>query len=520
MFCYNYGVKRYNYRPLVSILLFLIAGIIFVVGWFSRGAFYIVLSCLMLACLVVTVIVKAVKCKEKRLFKILSIIIAFAVGGLLCMTNILIDNSREKVDGDYIATGRVCERPYISEKDWVVITLDDVKLGENKKSGNLRLYMELDDGHCLNFALGERVTFVAEIINADLFDKDGKPQFWSHNKGITLLGFGYEMDIYSNNVVDANIFEKLKTRVKSVLDKNLSPSYSEVAYAMLFSDKVGIPDTISDNYSASGISHILAVSGLHVGFIVGLLTMLLGLFRAGNKVKFFVISFVVFLYAFICGFPVSTTRALIMTVVLLYSKMRLKEYDGLSSLAFAGLIILAVNPLDIYNVGFQLSFSAVAAIIILARPLQAVFSKILGRKLSQALAISTAATLGTMPIIAKSFTKISLFAVVTNVLVIPIVSLAFMWLFVFAFLSLALPFIGIMIKPFEWLMRVVTGISSLTGAINLAGANAVLLSVFSVAFIVGLIVMSDYVFLSRKTRLIVASCIFAASALCFGLSFV
>lgn len=513
-------MKWFNYRPLVSIFLFLMAGIIFVVGCFSQNAYRIAISCLMLAALVVTIVVKAVKSKDKKLFKTLSVLVAFMLGSLMALGVILIDKKHERVSGEYVISGRVCERPYVNDNNWVVVTLDDVVLGEKKNSGNLRLYLESDDNHCLDFALGERVTAAAEVINADLFDKTGEPSFWAHNKGITLIGFGEERDVYSNEVIDANIFDKLKTKVKSILDKNLSPTYSEVAFAMLFSDKVGIPDVIKDNYSASGISHILAVSGLHVGFIVTMLSLLLGLFKAGRKVKFIVISLIVFLYAFVCGFPVSTTRALIMTIVLLYSKMRLREYDGLSSLAFAGLIIVCINPLDIYDVGFQLSFSAVASIIILSRPLENLFAKVMHKKLASALALSTAATVGTMPIIAHAFSMMSLFAVVTNVLIIPIVSLAFMWLFVMTILSLIMPFMGAVLKVFEWLMKVVTGISSLTGAINLAAARPIMLSVFSVIFIIGLIVSSDYVFLSNKRKAILTSCIFAASILCFGLSFV
>jgi len=260
------------------------------------------------------------------------------------------------------------------------------------------------------------------------------------------------------------------------------------------------------SYSSSGIGHLLAVSGLHVGFIVTLLSLFISMFKANKKVRFYVITTILFFYAFICGFSVSVTRAFIMTAVLLYSKSREVEYDSLSSLCFAGLILLIVNPLNAFDVGFILSFSSVASIILFARPIRNFFNKFLGDKLASALAISVSVTIGTTLPTAAYFAKLSIFSVVTNVIVIPIASLAYMFMFVSVIFALIIPPLGVFVYLFEFLMSVVTGISSLTGAITFASVNFTFVFIFGLLLIISAMFASDYLFIERRKRVVFTSC--------------
>ena len=282
----------------------------------------------------------------------------------------------------------------------------------------------------------------------------------------------------------------------------MSSEYSELGYTMLFGDKAGLPDEITDSYSASGISHLLAVSGLHVGFVVTLLSAFLNFLKAGNKLKFVIITAVVFVYALLCEFTVSVTRALIMTIVMLFSKLRFKEYDGLNSLAFAGLLILLFKPFELYNVGFQMSFGSVCSIILLSPILTETFSKFLHKKFAGSLSVSLSAQVGITSPLMLSFSKMSIYSVVTNIIVIPIASLAFMFLFASVIISLFVPALGVFTYMFEFLMRIVTGISSLTGSINFASVNPVILYLFGFSVIALGLILSDYMFMKKRTRII------------------
>ena len=305
----------------------------------------------------------------------------------------------------------------------------------------------------------------------------------------------------------------------SVLDTHLSEDYSELGYTMMFGDKSGLGEDMVKTYQAGGTAHLLAVSGLHVGFVVALLALFLRLFKANDKVKFWVISVIVLLYAFACGFTTSVTRAMIMTIVLLFFKMRLKEYDGLSSLSFAAIIILLFKPFDVYDVGFQLSFAAVLGIILLAKPLERGFSKVFHKRFASALAITLAVFIGTLPIMMK-FDRLSLFSIVANILSIPIASIAFMFMFVFVLLGMISPALGAFTYIFELLMTVVTAISKVLGAITLSGANSVCVLLFTVALISTIMLCSDYVFLNAKSKRIIRISGLVLSVLLLGIAFI
>ena len=118
------------------------------------------------------------------------------------------------------------------------------------------------------------------------------------------------------------------------------------------------------------------------------------------------------------------------------------------------------------------------------------------------MSISLSATIGTMPAIMLSFEKLSIFSIVTNVIVIPIASVAYMFMFVFVIFSLIIHSLGVFIYVFEALMRVVTAISQVTGSISLIGVNKLLTLLFSVSLVSSVIVISDYALIKHKSKLI------------------
>ena len=125
------------------------------------------------------------------------------------------------------------------------------------------------------------------------------------------------------------------------------------------------------------------------------------------KTKFFTISIVVLIYAILCGFTVSVTRALIMTVVLLYVKMRQFDYDGLNSLSLAGLIILLLEPLWLFDAGFQLSFLAVAGIIVLSPLISRFLCRYFNDKFANTIAVCVSAQVATLPVIMTTISNLS-----------------------------------------------------------------------------------------------------------------
>lgn len=480
------------------------AGIITVVGFYVGDVKYIILSTVMITLFVLTFTLKLIFVKKHIKFKLISIVVAFIVSIGLTVGYIEIHNSKREYAGEYYIEGVVASGTYKSGTS-VVFTIDSANvvnmktLEKSKVKGKIRFYLGEQDGRTFDMKLGEKVEITANLSSVKLF-KDGRINFSMFNRGIYVLGYGEEESVISKNEFSQSLADRFKLSTKEKLDTYLSSEYSELAYTMLFGDKSGLSDEITDNYTASGIAHLLAVSGLHVGFVVVILNLILSLCKANKKVKFWAISIVVFFYAMLCGFSVSVTRAFIMTVVMLYCNMRHHEYDGLSSLSLAGIIILLINPLWVFDIGFKLSFGAVAGIMLFSPIIKDFCSKFLLDKLASSLAISLGATIGTLPSMMINFTKLSIFSVVTNLIVIPIASFAFMLLFVIVLISFIIPPLLKFVYLFEALMKIVSGVSVLTGAINLAKVNKWLIYGFSAGLITSGMLVSYNLILPSKAK--------------------
>lgn len=513
-------IKFFNYRPMVSIFLFVMAGIIFAVGLNLKIFKYLILSIIVFILFIVTMIIKVFKAKTNKLFKVLSIFISFVLGCGLTIITFNYNDKNYNYNGYFMVVGEVCDYTSTSKSGLKIVSLDNVKLSniEIEKVYNinckLRLYLNEGDGRTKEFKLGEIVSGKFKLKSAD-YILNGEANFYMLNKNVKVLGFGSEDDIESTGKIQFNVFNKIKVKFKTILEKYMTEDYSSLGYTMLFGDKSNLDEEINESYSASGIGHLLAVSGLHVGFIVTLFGLFLSLFKANNKIKFYVISIIVFIYAFMCGFTVSVTRAMIMTIVLLFSKLRFKRYDSLSGLSLAGIIILLWNPLFVFDIGFILSFSAVASIIIFSRTFNNFFSNYFGKNLSSALSVSLSATIGTNLVMMLSFDKLSIFSVMTNMIVIPIASVAFMMMFGFVLISLVVPALGVFIYMFEALMKVVTGVGQITGSVSLLGAKEPYVLLFGLLLIIGSIFMSDYCIIKKRQKLIF-SLITIFSSLVFG----
>lgn len=141
------------------------------------------------------------------------------------------------------------------------------------------------------------------------------------------------------------------------LSQTIGKRQSGLASAMLFGDKSGMEEDQYESFQRNGTAHILSVSGLHVGFLYGILVFLLGGKR--KPVPNIIILIILIFYGVLSGFCPAVTRALLMIGLHILSKTLCRPYDLLSSTGMAAIILLIQNPYALFNTGFQLSFFAV-----------------------------------------------------------------------------------------------------------------------------------------------------------------
>lgn len=192
---------------------------------------------------------------------------------------------------------------------------------------------------------------------------------------------------------------------------------------LLLADRSEIDYGTKESFINSGVIHVLAVSGLHVGFIVLIFMFLFSRMSIYPRTFLTILGLVAFL--FLTGSPASVFRATIMVVVMLLIYMSNRSYNSLNALAIAALILLFINPAELFNPGFQLSFSAVLSILVVYPILceKITTKNKMLRYLLLFSAVSFSAQLGTLPFTLIYFQKLSIISLLANLLVIPIIGI-------------------------------------------------------------------------------------------------
>lgn len=215
-----------------------------------------------------------------------------------------------------------------------------------------------------------------------------------------------------------------------------NPEARGVLLALLLADRSGVDGDALDTFRRTGLMHLLAVSGLHIGLVglalYALLKPLLGRLRLQHRtvewLRSGVTLAVLAVYVLVTGGSVSVTRAFVMVTLVLVGRALERPADTLNVLGAAALVLLIERPAALFDVGFQLSFAAVAAIVTLTPLLTAavperVRAQTWGGAVVGSVAVSLAATLGTAPVLLAHFGRLPFGALLLNLPAIPLTGL-------------------------------------------------------------------------------------------------
>ena len=251
-----------------------------------------------------------------------------------------------------------------------------------------------------------------------------------NSKGITGLFISYDTD--SINIIsnEKNYFKSVIHQVRKNLDKIIhdlhQPETAGLLRGLLLADRSEIDYETKNEFINSGVIHILAVSGLHVGYILIIFVFIFGRFGIYLRSILTILGLLAFM--FLTGVPPSVFRATLMAIIIIIAFLSNRGTNIINSISIAAVIILLFDPKEIYNPGFQLSFSAVLAIGILYPKFQELIyrldiKKIWVKYILLFSAVSLSAQIGTLPFTLAYFSKLSIIALFTNLLVIPTVGI-------------------------------------------------------------------------------------------------
>ncbi|MBA7602405.1 ComE operon protein 3 [subsurface metagenome] len=212
-----------------------------------------------------------------------------------------------------------------------------------------------------------------------------------------------------------------RSRMSESMEDSLSEPQSSVAQAVVLGIRSDISPSVYEDFRNSGTAHILAISGLHMAIIAGiLLSVSVSLFGRQRPTYFLVTLCALWAYGLLAGMSPSVMRAAIMVSLFLFATYVGRQRSVMTALAFAAAVMVAINPQILWQVSFQLSFAAVTGIVLLTPIFQGWGARTRAPNIVvDSFSVTMAAILATLPLIAHYFGYVSLVGLPATFLVLP-----------------------------------------------------------------------------------------------------
>jgi len=440
------------HRPLLPILLFYLCGLI--VGYYITIPRVILLSSILLSLFIyiITLIIK-----KRRLSLILPIII-FNLLGILFLNSSLSPQLPPNHITNYVAEDKmvlegILYRPPELFLDKTRLYLQMEKIATKDKTIPIKGKLLLTIKEKLEvFNYGDRLRFLTRIRYPRNFNNPGRFNYRTYLalKGILVTAYlkdGREIVKVGETSLNPLLkqVENYRTQIRTFLAHHLQSPAAEIAKALILGEKDEISKELRERFSAVGIAHILAISGLHIGIIALVCFFLLKnilkystrliLSTDISKVSALITLIPVITYCFIAGHGIATIRATIMVTTYLIAIIIGREKDLWNTVALAAFLILIFSPSSLFDISFQLSFISVIAILYLTprfsvplfqhsqeplEPPPGWWKKILTR-IALFFLVTTSAIVGTAPLVAYYFHRITPWGILANVIIIPLI---------------------------------------------------------------------------------------------------
>ena len=223
------------------------------------------------------------------------------------------------------------------------------------------------------------------------------------------------------------LLQKLNDKRKEILSYHgqyvKSPNIEILGGVVFGDDAVSPPDDIKQDFINSGILHILAASGMNVALIYGIFFYIFSKIRIPYKISNTLGIFIVILYTLMTGMGPSVIRAAIILIFILVGKLIDREADNIPLLGLVAFIMLFINPAYINDVGFQLSFIVTFGLITMCDPIFDFFKDKMPNWLTSTIFIPIIAQIWVAPIQMFYFNTFSLYSILTNIIILPFITI-------------------------------------------------------------------------------------------------
>lgn len=359
----------------------------------------------------------------------------------------------ESLNGSYCTAIVVSEGEEKDYKDVYEIEIKGIKLLLNlKKSKNKSLqnkenrYLSNKNSKNSSFKLkyGDKIEFYLEYEKPSTarnymgFDYSNYLKTKKIFGTVNLKEEDVEIISHDNsNIILRKIYE-LRNLMKTKIEKLLPKETSGLCLGMLIGETSGIEENMQEDFRDSNLSHILAVSGANVSYIIVSITYIFNKMCLRKRLSKIISIILLILFMLLTGCTSSVNRACIMAILMLIAELLYRKSDVYNNLAISALILLIINPYSLLDIGFQLSYMGTIGIVFLHDKIGS-FIKINNKIVKyffEMIAVTTCANLAIIPIMMFHFNTISLTFYFSNIIVGPILGIVVIIGFIMFFISL------------------------------------------------------------------------------------
>ncbi|MDL2236661.1 ComEC/Rec2 family competence protein [Christensenellaceae bacterium OttesenSCG-928-K19] len=503
-----------NERPVAFATFFFVAGIAlaYYLELPFEGMLFVMTIC---TCLFFVLL-----CVGQKIVLPLLYAAVFCVGAVLFCAQYNVDYSGIDTSVEYRIEGRVTD---VQQGEYNCYTISDVRLADDERQTKIKfdkrafLYSQepLEYGDRIRFH--SKINIPSEARNPGALDE----RMYLASKGVGLSFFGYEVELLGNDPGMYGALLSLRESLSGQFDRYFTEETAPLAKAMFLGVKGEMPDEVRDEFSQTGISHVLAISGLHITIIAGVLLFLLKKLKVARNLRFILVLALLAFYALLTGLAPSVVRAVIMTAMMLVGRWRFKGRDTLTFLCIALLMTLSIfgTPL-LFMPGLLLSYSVVFALLCLMPAINRWLDKIkFSNTFSSLFFVSCVASAAVMPLTAYYFGSISIIAPLANFYAIPLASVAVVMCLFFSVFSFFPPFAAILAVVPQLALTLLLQANTILAQEQIGYITVEGFPVWGGLLAFGLIfICSDYLLIRKKWKAVLVAVVAGILILGAGLS--
>jgi ComEC/Rec2-related protein len=476
--------KIINFRLLFFASAAVLSGSLVAYAVISERYYLIAFSAVILAFLIYSLFASEITKRTRLALSVVLpvIVLAFSGAGLLNYHTFIKNNPYG--DRPVEVTGRVTDYVLYEGEGFEAVVIDDLRI-----DGQKTLYKAAVTVSKSKYGAGDRI--LAKACYVQTADGRSFPS-QEYRLNIKFRISGSDVSLISEG--SPNLLETVRARLQTGLSDNLTKTQADTAFALLTGDRSDMDFQTSSAFMFSGLAHVLAVSGLHISFLISAVSRLLKKLRTNRFLHIAVITVTVTAFCALCGFSPSALRAAIMGLAGAVAYAFFLKSDMLTNLSLAVIVLLAARPLYIMDAGFIMSMTTVFAIACIARRLAKALGRIHTPKIiSASVSVTTASTVGIFPFTSEFFGTQPVYALLFNLVLVPVYMLIFTLLLIVSVPVAVFPQTAALYRITQPFLYAAEGITALSGRLPAAVLTVFPLGIFAGVYLLCMFGTSRYI---------------------------